>query len=123
MDAVVSTNPPAYTTLGATALSQTPTGGLRSQLQDGAGHDVSTTYPFPVSAKSITTPVLVAENTTVAAASGFTILVSVAGSVTLTLSGGTIIINPVAGADNIYPYAVTKWVSGTATVTRAYNLS
>lgn len=44
----VSDNPPAYTN-GAKSLSQTPSGGLRTQPQDGAGHDVSTAHPFPVS--------------------------------------------------------------------------
>lgn len=43
----VSTLPPAYTS-GSKALSQTPSGGLRVQPQDGAGNDVSTTHPLPV---------------------------------------------------------------------------
>lgn len=43
----VSTNPPAYTS-GSHAQSMTPSGGLRTQPQDGAGHDVSASHPLPV---------------------------------------------------------------------------
>jgi hypothetical protein len=65
----------------------------------------------------------VADNTAVDAGYGFFICASVAGTVTLTLEGGnTIVITPAVG-DNIYPFAVTKSVTGTATVTRAYNIS
>lgn len=66
----------------------------------------------------------VTDNTLADAGYGFFIRVSVAGTVTLTLEGGTtIIIEPPAGVDSIYPFAVTKAVAGTATVTRMYNLS
>lgn len=54
---------------------------------------------------------------------GFFITASVTGTVTLTLdSGDTIIITPAVG-DNIYPFAVSKMVAGTAVVTRAYNIA
>lgn len=46
--AVVSTNPPDYTS-GAQSLSQTLDGGLRVQPMDGQGHDVGPTNPLYVS--------------------------------------------------------------------------
>lgn len=60
-----------------------------------------------------------------AAAAGYAFFVcaSVSGTVTCTLEGGgTIVITPAVG-DNIYPFAVTTFTTGTATVTRAYSLS
>lgn len=50
------------------------------------------------------------------------ITASVAGTVTLTLTAGsTIVVNPVIG-DSIFPFQVTQYSAGTATVTAAYNL-
>lgn len=46
-NANVSTNPPAYSG-GLNTESMTPNGGLRVQLMDGAGHDVSSSNPLPV---------------------------------------------------------------------------
>lgn len=46
-NASVSTNPPAYSG-GVNTQSMTPNGGLRVQPMDGAGHDVSTSNPLPV---------------------------------------------------------------------------
>lgn len=54
---------------------------------------------------------------------GFFICASVSGTVTVTLeSGDTIVITPAVG-DNIYPFSAKTFTTGTATVTRAYNLS
>lgn len=51
------------------------------------------------------------------------IIVSGSGTVTLTLQGGTTMtVNPLTGQDNIYPFAVTQWATGTATVTTFWNL-
>lgn len=45
-----------------------------------------------------------------------------AGTVTLTLqAGSTIVVNPAVG-DSIFPFQVTQYRVGTATVTAAYNL-
>ena len=72
---------------------------------------------------SITTAVAMTNNTVYAAARAILITASVIGTVTLTLSGGsTVVVNPQVG-DNIYPFAVTKYVTGTATITAVYNLS
>lgn len=46
-NANVSTNPPNYSP-GSKAQSMTPSGGLRTQPQDGAGNDVSSSHPFPI---------------------------------------------------------------------------
>lgn len=63
-----------------------------------------------------------ADNTPVSAADAIQITASASGSVTLTLlSTQTIVVNPAVG-DNIYPYAVTKAVAGTAVVVSYYNL-
>jgi len=43
----VSTNPPANPS-GSTSTSCTPSGGLRTQQQDGQGNDVGPTHPLPV---------------------------------------------------------------------------
>jgi hypothetical protein len=52
----------------------------------------------------------------------FMLTVSVSGTVTLTLlSGATVVITPGVG-DTIVPFQVTQFVTGTATVTAAYNL-
>lgn len=51
------------------------------------------------------------------------ITASVAGTVTLTLSDASTIVVTVPINDTVYPYAVTKFVAGTATVTAVYNLS
>lgn len=45
-----------------------------------------------------------------------------AGEVTLTLYSGAEVIITVGIGDSIYPYQVSKYTSGTATITRAYNL-
>jgi len=52
----VSTLPPAYANGTTQPQSQTTSGGVRSQPQDGAGHDVSSSYPLPVSAASLPLP-------------------------------------------------------------------
>lgn len=65
--ATVSTNPPAYLS-GSNSLSQTPSGGLRVQPQDGAGHDVSASNPFPVSLSGTSGTVSLAPTTSVQSA-------------------------------------------------------
>jgi len=105
-----------------------PNGFLPSQAapvfltQDGTIVDSSN--PLAISgAPSITTAVAMTNNTVYAAARAILITASVIGTVTLTLSGSsTVVVNPQVG-DNIYPFAVTKYVTGTATITAVYNLS
>ncbi len=48
---------------------------------------------------------------------------SVVGTATLTLVSGATIVVTLPTGDSIYPYAVTKYNAGTATVDTAYNLS
>ena len=50
------------------------------------------------------------------------ITASVTGTVTLTLQSGNTIIVTVQVGDNIYPFACTNRVTGTATVSAVYNL-
>jgi hypothetical protein len=50
MEGIVSSAPPSLTVGDTTYGSLTPSGGLRSQQQDGAGNDVSAAHPFPVGA-------------------------------------------------------------------------
>lgn len=65
----------------------------------------------------------ITNNTAVDAAYAIQISASATANVTLTLEGGgTIIVHPAVG-DNIYPYAVTKAVVNSGTVTDMYNLS
>jgi hypothetical protein len=124
-NAIVSTNPPSYGTSpgAAQALSMTPAGFTRVQLGDGSGNDASSTHPIPTTGAPITTAAALTNNVVAAAGRSILITASVIGTVTLTLSGsGTVVVNPQVG-DNIYPFAVTKYVTGTATITAVYNLS
>jgi len=83
----------------------------------------SSTSPLPTAGTPIKSAAALTNNTTATAGVSFFITVSVTGTVTLTLSdASTIIINPQVG-DTMLPFGVTKYVTGTATVTRAYNLS
>jgi len=63
-------------------------------------------------------------NTVYAPGNGIQLNASVAGTVTLTgTDGSTIVVSlDTANVDKIYPYSVIKWVAGTATVARVYNL-
>lgn len=92
----VSTNPPAYSS-GTNTQSMTLSGGLRVQPQDGAGHDVSSSNPLPVSlsgsgggtvsiapATSVSSPALAANQVVSATAAN---LVSFNVSADSTLSG------------------------------------
>ena len=77
-------------------------------------------------AASRTTPIIsaatVANNTVVPPAYAILITASAAANVTLTLEdGSTIAVNPVVG-DNIYPFAVSKAVVNSGTVSAMYNL-
>jgi len=63
------------------------------------------------------------EGDTYPAGTAIMITASGGGTVGLKLSSGnSITVNPVVG-DNIYPFAVVEWTTGTATVTTAYNLN
>lgn len=85
--ATVSTNPPAYQS-GSNSLSQTPNGGLRVQPMDGAGHDVSSSHPLPV--------------TSVPATSGLTYSATAAAASSLVLK---------AAAGVLYGFQVTTGAS------------
>jgi len=62
-------------------------------------------------------------NVTAAPGLAVQITASGAGTVTLTLADGSTIVVTVPTNDTVYPYAVTKFVAGTATVTAVYNLT
>lgn len=77
---VVSVSPPSYSQPGPQFESQTPSGGVRVQPMDGAGHDVSTATPLPVT---------VAGGTGAATAASVPVLTTVGTTSTVVYTGGT----------------------------------
>jgi len=114
--AVVSTNPPNWpSTAGAQALTQVPNGGLRVNVGDGSGHDVSSGNPFPV------TPVGGSGNSGTAAAITATAIATGGTAVTVVTGPvhGCMINNPLTATGQSIATAEPLFLNfyGTATTT------
>jgi hypothetical protein len=102
-NANVSTNPPAYSG-GVNTQSMTPNGGLRVQPMDGAGHDVNSSSPLPVTisaSSSAATPVsssALAANQIISASSANLLSFNVSADSTLSAAAWWVMVYNAASA-------------------------